>query len=80
MPFNNSLYELNGKILVDKDLISSARGLLQNSGQTPLPTVVQLSSEELNNHWAAFSSDTNTIYVAPDLNSFPELENAVLFH
>lgn len=78
--FNNSLYELNGKILVDKDLISSARGLLQNSGQTPLPTVVQLSSEELNNHWAAFSSDTNTIYVAPDLNSFPELENAVLVH
>ena len=77
---NNSLYELNGKVLVDKDLISSARGLLQNSGQTPLPTVVQLSSEELNNHWAAFSSDTNTIYVAPDLNSFPELENAVLVH
>ena len=78
--FNKSLYELNGKTSVDKDLISSARGLLQNSGQTPLPTVLQLSSEELNNHWAAFSSDTNTIYVAPDLNSFPELENAVLVH
>jgi len=77
---NNSLYELNGKSLVDKDLISSARGLLNNSGQTPLPTVVQLSSEELNGHWAAFSSDTNTIYVAHDLHFFPELENAVLVH
>lgn len=62
------------------DRIESLRRILLDSGESTRPRITELNPNYLNNHYAAYSADTNTIYVDPDLKSFPGLAENVLAH
>ncbi len=56
------------------------RNLLLSPESEAFPSVIELSPEYLKNHFAAFSAETNSIYVDPDLKSFPGLTESALAH
>lgn len=63
-----------------EDQAARLRSVLMAPGDPLFPKIVELAPQYLSNHFAAFSVQTNTIYVDPDLKSFPGLADSALAH
>lgn len=77
--FNQALKNAFGSVATDNEILRM-RDLLMYPTNSGFPRIIELSPEYLNNHFAAYSAETNTVYVDPDLKTFPGLAESVLAH
>ena len=77
--FDRALSNVFGAVATDGE-VARLRTLLLSSGHSGYPKIIELGPEYLKNHLAAFSAETNTVYVDPDLKSFPGLAESALAH
>jgi len=77
--FDRALSNAFGAVATDAQ-VARLRSMLLSSGHSGSPKIIELGPEYLKNHLAAFSAETNTVYVDPDLKSFPGLAESALAH
>ncbi len=77
--FDHALANAFGSV-ANASQVVRLRNLLLSWGTQGFPEVVELSPQYLKNHLAAYSAETNTVYVDPDLKWFPGLAESALAH
>lgn len=77
--FSNAITKSFG-IQNSSETVDGLKQTLLNQEPNQAPRLVQIDSATLQQHWGAFSPDTNTIYLSQDLESSSDLAETVMAH